>query len=36
MYKPRQDFLDEFAELVRLTFRHVSTQVWHGLVVQHQ
>jgi D-sedoheptulose 7-phosphate isomerase len=34
--KPRQDFLDEFAELVRLTFRHVSTQVWHGLVVQHQ
>jgi hypothetical protein len=25
MAKPRQDFLDVFAELARLTFRHIST-----------
>jgi hypothetical protein len=34
--KPRQDFLDVFAELARLTFGHISTQVWHGSVVQPQ
>jgi hypothetical protein len=32
--KPRQDFLDVFAELARLTFGHISTQVWHGSEVQ--
>ena len=36
LVKPRQDFLDVFAELARLTFRHISTQIWHSSVGQHQ
>jgi hypothetical protein len=34
--KPRQDFLDIFAELARLTFEHIAMQIWHGSAVQHQ
>lgn len=34
--KPRQDFLDTFAELTRLTSRYISTQVWHGSSVKIQ
>src|SRR4030095_14498235 len=34
--KPRQDFLDVFAELARLSFGHLSTQVWLGSAVQSQ
>jgi hypothetical protein len=33
--KPRQDFLDVFAELARLTFGHISMRVWHGSAVQY-
>ena len=34
--KPHRDFLDVFAELARLSFGHISTQVWPGSEVQPQ